>query len=174
MPRKRPEHYDTLLRVRERQEDLRAQALAVARRDVAVVEGELAEIQFRQVEALEEAGRRARDVFDAREVRLFYQFERYLARVADEKDVQLLQLRGVAELRRSELEDAMKRRRIVEKLIERRQRAWQAEMRTEEQKFADEVAGNYTATVRRTKRAQAAEGRARRPVGEAGTKRHVS
>jgi len=173
MPRKRPEHYHTLLRVRERQEDLRAQALAAARRDVAVAEGELAAIQFRQMEALAEAGRRTRDVFDAREVRLYYQFERYLARVADEKDVQVLQLRGVADQRRAELEDAMKRRRIVEKLIERQQRAGQAEIRSEEQKFADEVAGNYTAMVRRTKRGHAAEGRARRPVGEAGTRRHV-
>ena len=149
MPKRPPVQFDMLLRVRERQEDIRAQALAVARRDVMTAERQREALVEQQRETFAEAGKRARAEFDAREVRMYYQYERFLARLVDEKDVAIGQFRRVAEERRVELEEAMKRRRIVEKLIERKRRAYAAELRKEEQTFADETAANYAAIARR-------------------------
>lgn len=148
MPRKPSAHFDTLLRVRRRQEDLRARALAGARREIQRAEQELEGLETTQRETLQEAGQRARKRFDALEVRLYYQYERYVARLADEKSVEVTELRGVAEQRRAELEEAMKRRRIMEKLIEKKKRTYAAEARKDEQAFADETAVNHAAMAR--------------------------
>jgi len=143
-----PSHYDTLLRVRQRQEDLRAQALAVALRDVRAAERERAELAERQRQALAAAGVHARDRFNPDQVRLYYQYERHLARRIDEKDASIHAFRGVAERRREELDEAMKRRRIIEKLKERLERAYAAHRVKQEQTLSDEVATNYAAFAR--------------------------
>jgi len=148
MAQRPPVQFDTLLRIRERQEDLCAEALAKARRDVAVTEQDREGIVRMRFAMLQEAGQRAHSAFDAADVRSYYQFERHLARLTDEKDAWLVKLRAVAEARRSELEEAMKRRRIIEKLIERKRGAFVAEARKEEQKMADETAANYAAIAR--------------------------
>lgn len=152
MPARSPRQFDVLLRIRERQEELRALAHGVAQRDVQAAEGERALLEHQQMGTLEEAGRKTRERFDAWEVRLYYQYERHLARLIDDKDAHIAQLRQVAEQRRAELEEAMKRRRIVEKLIERKRRVYVAQTLNEEQKFADEVAGNYAFATRDAKR----------------------
>ena len=131
MPKRPPVQFDMLLRVRKRQEDLRAQALAAARRDVMTAERQREALLEQQRETFAEAGKHARAQFDAREVRMYYQYERFLARLVDDKDVAIGQFRRVAEEKRVELEEAMKRRRIVEKLIERKRRAYAAELRKE-------------------------------------------
>ncbi len=127
---------------------MRARALAGARREVRQAEQALEGLEAKQRETLQEAGQRARKRFDALEVRLYYQYERYVARLADEKSAEIVELRGIAEQRRAELEEAMKRRRIMEKLIERKKRTYAAEVRKDEQVFADETAVNHAAIAR--------------------------
>ena len=139
MPR-RPVQYDTLLRIRQLQEDLHAQSLAASRRDVRRAQQQRAELMEQRHDVLDTAGRRARENPVAGELRAYYQHERRLARLTDEKDAEVAQLGKVAEDKRGELEQAMKQRRIVERLRERRIEAYEAEMRREEQKASDEVA----------------------------------
>jgi flagellar export protein FliJ len=148
MARRPSAHFDTLLRIRKRQEDIRARALALARREVQRAEQELAALETRQREILEEAGKRATKRFDAIEIRLYYQYERYLARLADEKSAQAIELRAQEQKRRAELEDAMKQRHITEKLLARKRRIYLEEVRKEDQAFADETAANYAAIAR--------------------------
>lgn len=149
MPPRRPAQFDTLLRIRRRQEDLRAAALGAAHRDVRHAEGQRDAIADAQLHILHEAGERAHDVFDPREVRLYYQYERHLQTLSDNKDAEIVSLKKVAEERRVELEEAMKRRRMIEKLIERKMSAYEDEVRKEEQHLADETASNYASIVGR-------------------------
>jgi len=140
--------YDTLLRIRQLQEDLEAQGLAAARRDLDRAQRQRARLIERRNEVLETAGRRARENPVAEELRAFYEHERRLARLTDEKDADVAQFRDVAEEKRGQLEQAMKERRIVERLRERRIRAYEAEVRREDQKFSDETATNAAARSR--------------------------
>ena len=139
MPRP-PVQYDTLLRIRQLQEDLHAAALAASRRQVRRAQEQRAELMAQRHDVLDTAGQRAREHPVAAELRAYYQYERRLARLTDEKDAEVVQLREVAEHKRGELEQAMKQRRIVERLRERRIEAYEAEVRREEQKASDEVA----------------------------------
>ncbi len=148
MPRRKPFQYDTLLRVRKRQEDIRAQALAAALRDQHAAEHRRAEITRDQVRALERASETASQEFTASDVRRFFQYERHLAHLATQTDAAIRELRGEAGKRRAELEEAMKRRRILERLEERQQGAFLAELNKEEQAMGDEVATNYAAIAR--------------------------
>ncbi len=148
MPRRRPFRYDTLLRVRQRQEEIKATSLGSTRRAIRTAEHQRVEIVREQMTMLEEAGKAAEREFDASDVRRYYQYERHLARLAVEKDADLAQLRKVEQDRRAELEEAMKQRRVVERLKERRQRAFLAELNKEEQAFNDEVATNQAAMAR--------------------------
>jgi flagellar export protein FliJ len=126
--------------VRKRQEEMRARALADAQRAVDRAERELEDLHAKQREMLDEAGRRAVKRFEAREVRLYYQYERHVAQRADNKSAEILELRAIAEGKRVELEEALKRRRMMEKLIEKKWQGYGAELRKEEQIFADEIA----------------------------------
>lgn len=147
MATKKPTQFDTLLRIRRRQEDFHAAALAKAQRDVQQAEALRNAILRQQRLMFTKAGERTSALFDPREIRAYYQYERHLQYVADNQDVKILELKKVAEDRRLELEDAMKRRRIIEKLIERKVRAYQQEIRNEEQHQADEISSNYASLV---------------------------
>lgn len=145
---RRPVQYDVLLRIRKLQEDLRAQSLAEARREVKTAEALRDSLIEQRHSILETASARARERFDPREVALYYQYERFLSRLRDEKEAEIDQLRGIEEVRRSELEDAMKRRRIIEKLRERKWKAFDVGVLKEEQKLSDETATNAVARIR--------------------------
>lgn len=145
MARPNQNAYDTLLRVRQRQEDLRAQALAVARREVIDAQTQRDELAQQQQRMLAEAGERLRARLDASDVRRFYQHERHLARLGDEKDIEIHELETIAEERRQELEAASKRRRIVERLQERKQAAYRKYINKLEQQQTDETAAAYAA-----------------------------
>ncbi|HIJ74522.1 MAG TPA: flagellar export protein FliJ [Candidatus Hydrogenedentes bacterium] len=148
MPRRRPFRYGMLLRVRERQEERKAAELAGTRRTIRVAQHQKAEIVRQQRESLERAGRSAAKRFDASDVRRYYLYERHLARLADDKDAMIAHLQREAERQRVELEEAMKRKRVVERLKERQQRAFFAELNKEEQAFSDEMAVNHAAVAR--------------------------
>lgn len=143
MARIKPKAYDTLLRVRQRQEDLRAQAVATARREVLNAQAQRDELAREQLRMLSSAGERLQQDFDAADVRRFYQHERHLAQLGVEKDVEIHALEVAAEDRRLELEAASKRRRIVERLQERKRTAYIKHMNKLDQQQTDETATTY-------------------------------
>lgn len=152
MPRRKRFQYDTLLRIRRRQEDLKAEALAAARRRVGAAERQRTELAQQQRRTLEEAGQAARRRFDAADVRRYYQYERHLAGLTVELDARIAELRNNAETRRDELEEAMKDRRIVEKLKERRDKMFLQKALKDEQRQSDESAVNQAAARRAAER----------------------
>lgn len=152
MLRKRLQQHLTLQRIRKRQEDIKAQALAVAHRDVRIAKSEREEMISEQQHMLKMAGSALSTEFDTDDIRRYYQYERHLARLVDDKDVEIHELKAKASERRGELEEAMMRRRIIERLNERRYNAFMKEMRKAEQKFNDEVATNRSAIGRLDRR----------------------
>lgn len=152
MALRKPGHYAMLLRVRKRQEEVRAQTLASTRREIRQTENERASIGDEQQRTLEKAGQLAKEVFDPSEVRRYHQYERHLARLAVQKDAEIRSLRRRADKERRDLEEAMKRRRISEKLEEHTAEAYHEHVRKEDQKRADETASNYAALELRTSR----------------------
>ena len=138
-----PKSYDTLLRVRQRQEDLRAQTLAEARRREHLALAERDALAQEQQRMLEEAGTLLTRHFDAADVRRYFQHERHLARLGDDKDIQILEFQAQAEARRAELEAASKRRRMVERLQERKRAAYRKHLNKLDQQQTDETATTY-------------------------------
>lgn len=141
----KPFRYDTLLRVRQRQEKLKSMALAEMRRAVDFAEQQRAEILEQQFAALNAAGELTQREFNASEVRRYFSYERHLARLAVEKDAEIRHLRSQEHGRRKELETAMKRRKMLERLKERLDEAYDYVMNREERKRLDETAVNRAA-----------------------------
>ncbi|MCH8204157.1 MAG: flagellar FliJ family protein [Candidatus Hydrogenedentes bacterium] len=136
---RRPERYATLARVRRHQEEQRAQVLARARRVVSGLEDQRGELESYRQRILEEAGRQASEPVAVR-LRALYVFERHLGRLADDKDVEIEAGRHDADARRGEFEEAVKRRRIVERLIEKAEEDVHHRIRRREQRHHDEIA----------------------------------
>jgi flagellar FliJ protein len=141
MPRRNAFRFATVLRVRERQEQLRAQSLAEVRRQIRRTLTEREQIALEQAQALDEAGRATREEFHGPDIHAYFQYERHLARVSIEKDATLQKLRKVEGERRAALNEATKRKRMIERLKERFLRARHTEWRKTEQKLSDEIAG---------------------------------
>lgn len=150
MPRVRPFRYQTLLRVRKRQEDLKAQSLADVRRRIRAAREQRADIVRLQVDMLTEASQRASRRFDAATVHQYYQYERHLARMAVETDAQLEHLRAIESERVAELQAAIVKRRTIERLEERQEEAFAKQQAKDEQKSLDEISVNHAAIERRS------------------------
>jgi len=148
MLQRRGAQYKTLLRVRKTQEELKAQALAEARHRRQTAEGQRAELMAQRAQLLSEAGERAKGAFDPRLVRLYYQHERHIRHQIDDKDASIRGLAEAEEERRQELEGAMKERRLVERLIERWEEEYRAEVNKDLQALSDEVASSRAAIAR--------------------------
>jgi flagellar export protein FliJ len=142
------EQIDVLLRIRRRQEDLKAQAHASAQRDVHRAEGEQAMIVDEQRRMLEEMVQATNEALDVHDAVRYRHHERYLARLSVEKDVAIGELRKTAEGKREDLEGAMKHRKMVERLVERREDVRQHQQRKNEQKATDEIAATKAAVKR--------------------------
>lgn len=140
--------YDTILRVRQRQEELRAAALAEVRREIRVLEEQRDEIVRQQRAMIEQAQAAMRQECRASDVQGYYGYERFLARLAVEKDARLAELRRIEAQRRDELEAAYKSRRIMEKLSEKERDAFLAAAGKKEQAVLDETAVNHAALSR--------------------------
>ena len=146
----RPWHmFFALLRVRERQERLKAQALAESRRDIQRVEAQRDRLNDEQRRILVEAGIAAADEVDAPKVQSLFHYERHLSHLSVEKDSEIHALRKVEENKRVELEEALKRRKIVERLTERVREEYIRHVRKEEQKLLDETAAVKSAIARK-------------------------
>lgn len=144
--------FDVLQRVRERQEKLKAQALAETRREIQRAEAQRNALSEEQRRVLEEAGAASKDNVDAAKTQAFIHYERHIARLAVEKDAEIHSLRGVEERRRRELEDAMKKRKVVERLSEKARLDYHTEQRRAEQKQNDETASVQSALERKASR----------------------
>lgn len=144
--------FGTLLRVRRRQLDLRAADLAAVRRGIRQNQDQRDALQAEQRRILEQAGSETMRHFDAGDVRRYYQFERHLARLADEKDAAIAELRKQEEERRLELEEAHKRVRVVERLEERHEERLRAHVNKFEQHVSDEIAVNQAAMRKHDRR----------------------
>ncbi len=145
MTRRPKRCFDTLLRVRKRKEDMQARLLAELRREADMAERQREELMRARRRALHEAGRRASGTFDAGEARRYYQYERHLAERTVAKDAELHALRDRSEVERASLEAAMKERRMVERLIERREALWRRDLDRAEQKLLDETGSTRAA-----------------------------
>lgn len=139
----------TLLRIRKRKEELEAQALADAHRDVDQATRQREALAREQQRALTRMGELSQGEFDASDVRRYHQHERYLAARGVDKDADIRALEAVREERRAALEEASKRKRVVEKLIERRTGAWRDHVARQEQRALDETASIRAALRRR-------------------------
>jgi flagellar export protein FliJ len=135
----------TLLRVRRRMEDIKARALAREQREAARLDAERQAMVAEQRRTLDAARVAVGEMFDASEVRRHYQYERYLARCVDAKDAQIRAQARVVAQRRDELTEAMKDRKKIEKLRERKLRVFFQMQRKQEQMLLDEVAVNLAA-----------------------------
>lgn len=132
--------YATLLRVRKRQEDLKAGAFAEAQRSVRRAESERSEIVAYQQRIVYGAERASKTLENVTSVRQYLLFERHLARRAVDKDSEIGALKNVAEDRRQELESSMKQRRMVERLLERAREERERRRAELDRKAADETA----------------------------------
>ncbi|MBP8129601.1 MAG: flagellar FliJ family protein [Candidatus Hydrogenedentes bacterium] len=148
MPSRKPGHFATLLRVRKRVEELKSQALGATRRRLHDAVKDRASIGDEQRDTLARAGALLEEEFDASDVRRYYQYERHLARLAVQKDAEIRALERTAAAQRKELEEALKRRRVAEKLEERTAAVYQDYVRKEEQKALDELASSHAAAKR--------------------------
>ncbi|GMV99641.1 MAG: hypothetical protein AMXMBFR84_07800 [Candidatus Hydrogenedentota bacterium] len=143
--------YGTLLRVRKRQEDLKAQRLAEVHREIQSNVVQRNQIEVEQIHTLETIAEKSKKQIDPRQVKAYYQYERYLARLSVEKDAEIARLKGIEDQRRQELVEAYKKRRMLERLKERRDAAYQLESSKVEQKRIDETGSNRASRARTLK-----------------------
>ncbi len=133
--------YETLLRLRKRQEELRAQELAITQRAARRAGEEREQIAAEQRRALEQAAQLMDSPsLNARDLRRHYQYERFLARMDDAKEAEILAFEETARHQREALKTAMKHKRIIERLKEKHLLARFAELRKQEQRETDEAA----------------------------------
>lgn len=144
--------YETLLRIRRQKEEQRARDVAAALDSLRVGKHQHEEILDRQREVLVAAGARMKESFDARDVGLYYQFERHLARQAVAKAAHIVELKGNVVEKQKAFEEAVKGRRIVETLKVRGERAYRAALQRAERGVIDEVASTRAAARGRRKR----------------------
>lgn len=152
MHKPRPFRYGALLRVRKIEEDQEAQKLAALQRARQLSEQRLASIRDIQRRMFEEAAQEQRSRFRASEIDRYYQYEQHMARQALEADADVEALRREEAAQREALKHALRQRRIVGKLKERRDEQWRAYRAHHDQRLSDETAVNQAAQdrVRRT------------------------
>jgi flagellar export protein FliJ len=129
-------------------EDARARELAVELNSLTKARGDLTSIVETQAHILNEASEKVKAAFRGDEIRPYFLYETYLSEMAVKKDVEILELGKSAETKRKMLEEAMKKRRVVDRLKERHGEALRAELNKAEQMFSDEVATNQAAMAR--------------------------
>ena len=143
MLQRKLQQYKTLLRVRKHLEDARARALSEARRQEDASRRERDRIAGEQQRILSDTGTALKTHFNAEDLRRYHQYERHLARMGVSKDAEIRALTSVCEEKRDALTEAMKERRIIEKLHERTLEHMETHFLKEEQKALDEIASNY-------------------------------
>lgn len=139
----------TVLRVRKRQEDMRAQALAEIQSGIRKAHHRRDELVELQREKLTDANALSSREFDTADERRYFQIERHLARCAVDTDARLAELNGVASERRAELEAASQKKKVIERLRVRHFEAVVGHDRYWEQRTSDEIASGRAHRARR-------------------------
>jgi len=139
MRRRNPQRYATLLKLRKRKEDLKSGEMAEATRELHNAQAFQRELMAYQREILDRA-RTDQGAFDAADVRAVHQFGRYLSDRIVSQDAQIQILRHKVTTTRSELEESMKDRRIVEKIMSNARDVVNQHRLKTEQREHDEVA----------------------------------
>lgn len=145
-----PNRYASILRLRQRAEDREAQALTAIRGHIHQAQRQRTSLELARQSTLEQAGASLREQFDASDIRGYYQYERHVAHLRDQKDAEIRELQQKESAQQALLETATKARRIAEKLHGRRWDRYRAYLRYEEQKIMDETATMYAARATRT------------------------
>lgn len=140
-----PNRYAAILRIRKQAEDRQAQAVALVRNRIQTARRERTSLELTRQSALEQAGSNLQQHFDASDIRSYYQYERHLAGLRDQKDAEIRELLREEAAELKTLETATQSRRIAEKLNERRREAFRIFVLKEEQKALDETANKYAA-----------------------------
>lgn len=140
-----PNRYAAILRIREQAEDRQSQTVARVRHRIQTARRERTSLELTRQSALEQAGTTLKQHFDASDIRSYYQYERHLAGLRDQKDAQIREMLREESAEVKLLEKATQARRIAEKLHERRREAFRIFVLKEEQKALDETANKYAA-----------------------------
>ena len=151
MTRKRIERYGLLRRVRKRQEETRANIFAIAERKLLAAEQELDAIQTEQKEMIHHAQNQAQTLQDVPKINQYLQYERHLGRVAVQKSEHIGILRLEADEKRRDLQEAVKQRRIIDRLIEKAEQRMNEGIKKLEQRGMDEIATIRAAASRLAK-----------------------
>lgn len=153
-----PNRYAAILRIRQQTEDTEAQTLTGIRGEIHQAQRQRTELELTRQSTLDQAGASLREQFDAESIRGYYQYERHMAHLRDQKDADIRALRLKEEQQREVLEAATKQRRIAERLHGRRWERYRAYLRQQEQKILDETAIMYAARRVETPEPSAEEG----------------
>lgn len=140
MALRHPENYAMLARVRKQQEDVRARDVARGDRNVRAAMAEGSQLAAMQKAIMIKADNLAETEVDTSKVDGYLQYERHLARLSVEQDAKIRTLRGVVNDLRAELTEAVKKRRIIDRLIERADEALLKRTLKSEQQIMDELA----------------------------------
>ena len=143
MIQRRIQRYGVLSRIRKRQEEVKANILAVAQRRTLAARDQLAAIEREQNDWIQRAHDDATSIADVQLLNNYMQYERHLGRLAVEKGSGILELEEEASAKRHDLHEALKQRRMIDRLIERAEENLQDQMNRQEQWTLDE-----TATIR--------------------------
>jgi len=147
MRRKDPNRYAALLKLRQRKEDMKSGEMAESTRELHNAQIFQNELMVNQRQMLERS-HRAEGILDAEDVRASHQYGRYLADRIVEQDAQIQMLKHKVSITRSELEETMKDRRIVEKIMSNALDIVNQHRQKAEQREHDEVASIRSALKR--------------------------
>ena len=125
--------------------DREAQALTAIRGKINQAQQQRTSLELVRQSTLDQAGASLREQFDADAIRGYYQYERHIAHLRDQKDADIRALRNEEADQRAMLEAATRERRVAERLHERRWERYRAYLRQQEQKILDETATMYAA-----------------------------
>lgn len=151
MTRKRIERYGLLRRIRQRQEETRANVFAIAERKLLSAKQELDAIETEQKEVIHRAQDQADTLHEVPKINQYLQYERHLGRVAVQKSEHIGILTLDTDEKRRELQEAVKQRRIIDRLIEKSEQRLNERMKKREQLAMDEIATTRAAALRLAK-----------------------
>lgn len=144
--------YKRLTRIRKRQQDWKAQELAVIQRERMALEERRASIYTAQQNILNNTQDRLQHFIDAWDVQRYYQYERHLARLGDDTDAEIRKLETQEDKCRNALTEAMKLRRMMEQLANHEFGRVSRHLMKTEQRLLDEIATVRIATRRQNEK----------------------
>lgn len=140
---KRPDRYEALLRLRQREEDARAAALAKAVGAIRNAESRRHSLVERHEDTLQRATEAAKGTSAAR-MEQYAQYERHITQLIAHTDLDIEQLHGERQKRQKEFEASHRRRKMIDRLTERITNRWNTHVQREERKVLEEsVAMRY-------------------------------